>query len=1470
MPGADGSGGIDNGAREVAALEAERAAKLEAIVTEAISSDGWTGDFRKNDKKRREHVLAYIEAIKAGAKDPNVPKAAFRGSRKSPVFKDPSTAERFNAFLRRIDEVLVGVSDTASTSTGDIAVHASADTDTDKPTGVAPVDAKPADGAEKKTEPSPEFKALQKEFNRAIDGYAKKDAAFASAPHRKSLVEYWLRAKRSQLQPNEHPYFDRWVADKAAFSAFADSVDDLDRRRIVAHGKWHEDFGQGKMAGRMFETAVEQELVQARGKALDALARLNPALAGDAAKHEKIKPLVELLIVEKRAATDDEAKTLVADAAQLGVTHDLISELVGIETERARASAAFAEVRGRGKKQRKVKIDAAVDAASTADASVDAASANASSGDDTSAVDAATGVADTGDAKPTVDAVEVKLELSAQEIGANPDFWNKTWFKVTPSEERQKVVDAAVERFRNVVSGLESEEAVLASLPTTKKAMSDLAAALRRLAEALPPVGASVAVGTTGDASVSADLPVGDAPGAADAVASVDAPTSVDTASPLKTFEEIGAEILADVAKAATMGDIERLIERCRDLRTRGESEAQLARLEQAIDNQWRELVTDAVAEAVYRPLLDAATTPEQARALLPVIDALRLEWNFADGYKDKLILDIELQAVAIEARDRGRASMPAGDTSPDAIAHDAGSVESEEEKQQRLVASIEETIAKVTDPAALGEILNQIDDYVSLNMLNRAQANALDKKIREREEALKAETDKLSSGGEAKAEPEEEKRPGLWARFKGLFGGKKTADELAELGGRVFTGKMTAAERAGTMDADALRRKAETEVLLGLSSVFGLKVFSDATRLWFAEQEYRAVGQEYAKGIEEAKAMIEKSERMTDAKKAELLARIDEIEAERLDSFGDADDQYHAMIAQAVSVALRRGELAASTGKEMINTAFVVGLPAYGLGRAAVLLTGRLSERAVGVAGQAVLKGERVGVKAAYGQAIGQGLKSWWRQLTGKTTPAWKDATNKERILKVVLGGAAAFGAAKYVGIGGMEVLNRAIDAGLIDSALLGLEDEVSSVDTTDVPDTLPNNTPDVAPQAEPPEADGAPEVEPTDAEIEAGPGSVAVAPEDVTYEMAASSQALDMGAEGKSVLTDLAAIKEQATIQAGDGFTSVLARQIEASGADTLKEMGFEGDADNEAAVELFAVKKAFQIAQETGHADEWLTEESIGKSLVLAEKAEGQYGVAFVDFDHPDSPVEMDKMVMEPREPVAVTSVEAPEPAVTSAGSSGADAEFSEGDPDVAIQAPWGELPPTAPSTTSETIWGTTTETGEPLWGTTVRPPESSEELARAHEAVELVVGGRVVTPPDGAYDAQEMEKLATHATTADKVLKAERAIHQELKDYLSEKGVSERHGERRAFERMLGRMEDQQTRTLGKFLRQMEAGNQTLIGDSRPLLSLESGGMVNRVAFAAIDQYRSNSGVRLPQMSEEEWGQFRDQYLEKHGK
>ncbi|MEK7665664.1 MAG: hypothetical protein AAB337_02175 [Patescibacteria group bacterium] len=833
--------------------EAERQAQVDAVVAEAVAADGWSGDFKKNRKKKAEHLQAYIDAIKAGPKDPNIAKGIFRGSLKAPVFKNLAMVERFNAFMNKIDAIY-GVSKK-------VAPEAPPAPATPELVPVAPEPAKAtAPSAEiapdKGESAEAEFRKLQNTFSAEVKGYEKQDKAFRAAPDARSATENWLRAKRSGIDVQTHPFFDRMIGDKEAFAAFADGIDDLDKRRIKAKndtgGNWRENFGKGPRANDLFERTVDDELVATRVRLIENFAREEAQALGEQAvfakldadgRKAKLKPIVELLAKEQRAATDEEANSLVGETGPVKEIQGLLWELAHIETERQRVKKAFDEVRNKGKKketaaltdaetaakeaakgadlrseimsdirqqiadaskeeqldalrgvvntavapgklkqadmamfavaidQRRLILKAAQDAQaaveeSTADATTTStvesepilghlpgpagdtladkkawkaaeyAQATTMSPDGAAAVaeilakgtttvinrnalsalfdEPAPQIVEPAPVEAAPAVVEAEpVAMSLGEVADNEAFWHKTWFNNSPPNIRRDVVDRAM---LDIKFGKDPDE-IVSGLSSVKKTKDQLKVALIKLAALEPDV----------------------APALPDAVPDMPPPLSMPTAfdsaptNPglLKTPEQMRTEIEADIANATTAADTEAYFNKIEGSEMRGVSGDELAAVEQAAMEKWTELSKADLSARFYDPL-DAAKTPDQARAVSAVIDELQKTWDFnKESFVEARTAHVNERVAELERK----AKFPPAGIAPSVAPPEA--VPSTPEVISAEEVRVRELIDQATSRTDLHDAHAIIDSHYDDGTFTMRKADELDRLIRAKWDAV-------------------------------------------------------------------------------------------------------------------------------------------------------------------------------------------------------------------------------------------------------------------------------------------------------------------------------------------------------------------------------------------------------------------------------------------------------------------------------------------------------------------------------------------------------------------------------------------------------------------------------------------------------------------------------------------------------------------------------------------------------------
>ena len=683
--------------------------------------------------------------------------------------------------------------------------------------------------------------------------------------------------------------------------------------------------------------------------------------------------------------------------------------------------------------------------------------------------------------------------------------------------------------------------------------------------------------------------------------------------------------------------------------------------------------------------------------------------------------------------------------------------------------------------------------------------------------------------------------------------------------------GELTESERKGEKQAWGW-----TVARLGLEtagSVFGAKVVTDQMRYSHTHKEYDRLlaamgsaeasekdpsGADFAASsavIEDRiKKALEASNHFSDAKKAGLQPRLvaalekvrtitrfhkDEVEKVKV----ERDRQIALLLDEALQLRVKQ----LSRNREALNTAIALATlgsshlagGAYNLGLrgvrvGAMALSGNV-ERMIRLQSERVQGGNLAELsKTQFAKdaalSVGRGLKETLQQLFFIKSEGWK-----AKGLDFAIGMAVV---AKYVGIGTAYAADVPhVDQ--IEPAVNAMEDQA--------PPEAPHNSilfedqggasaPEPSIDLLRPGLAGATDLAEAPAVDQSPASDIAMTPEEYQF---AYEKHMDMGPDGSSVIAGAGNLEKWATVEKGDGFTTVLARQIEHAGGDTLTKMGFHGDVANEHAVHLWAVKKAYEIAKENGRAGQWLSADSIDKTVILTDKGDGHFGVVFADLKNPEVQLDVDQMVMEPHRA-----------AVSATG----EASSSVGMPEIVAAA---ETPSDGSESLerTEVVWGTPQANGEMVLGTPQVIPEWN--AAETQGAVSLFIGGKIVEPPEGAYTPEELEKLAVHASGLEKLQKAELDIHDKIDAYLEEKGVGD-SGPRKEFERMLDRLQDHRQKDLGRFMSRFENGNQAL--QDKPLLPPLNPNEIYTVAFAESNARISITHVNPP-MNRTEWLEFK---------
>lgn len=224
---ANDSSGIDQQAflADAAAHEFEQArqARVDAIVLAIAEKDGWVG---KNKEGRMNRLQAYVTAIRSAksTEEKNRARNAFQGSLKEKVFTSKVIAERFLEELKKIDAVL---EDQSTAPAESLSVEPpSAESSA---LGTPPVASETTPEAHQ----APTKETLIKDFNQHVAEFARTggDQLFRKETYQREFVRTWLRAKRSDLEPNDYGYFKRRIANPEAFVAFCRTVNEIDKAR---------------------------------------------------------------------------------------------------------------------------------------------------------------------------------------------------------------------------------------------------------------------------------------------------------------------------------------------------------------------------------------------------------------------------------------------------------------------------------------------------------------------------------------------------------------------------------------------------------------------------------------------------------------------------------------------------------------------------------------------------------------------------------------------------------------------------------------------------------------------------------------------------------------------------------------------------------------------------------------------------------------------------------------------------------------------------------------------------------------------------------------------------------------------------------------------------------------------------------------------------------------------------------------
>ncbi len=547
----------------------------------------------------------------------------------------------------------------------------------------------------------------------------------------------------------------------------------------------------------------------------------------------------------------------------------------------------------------------------------------------------------------------------------------------------------------------------------------------------------------------------------------------------------------------------------------------------------------------------------------------------------------------------------------------------------------------------------------------------------------------------------------GLLARVKGWFGGKKpeaapaapvppgfesksflseSVDVIKEMDKRFSAyvrGELTESEQKEL--AQNVNWARGRKVLEVAGTIFGARAMTEGTRAYFTQKELDRLlesakqkeGRSLDERIDAAKAAVSGSKYLTDTKKAELSAKLEGIMGNLVLSNREYDRRVEAILDEA----LERTKRDISMRKEAANTILFLGtLGVSGAARSVSFSVGQFWDRYQQIQYERTAKGEFDNATATRmakdaGESFTRGfkeLKTLWAQ--GK------------------LGKAAVVGTGlKYVSLGVIsadrisDLVASFAESGhspsAADLAKAFEGAEPSGAESAAHPDApAPALSSDLeappagteAPPLEPPvpvESAAPPAAEaPAEAAATAAPADSGEAVVAATVEQGGSATVTDTELNvnlkgGETVaLAKSEVLRVVSEVKGGDGITTVLTRQIEQLDSAQLQAMGFKGDLNNQGAVHLFAMKKAFEIADANGMSDAWLNKGSVENAAVVLTKADGEYHVRFIDLKDGSvlSPEESSRFLMKPieGEPEAVAAPGATGESTTVTGG-GADA-------------------------------------------------------------------------------------------------------------------------------------------------------------------------------------------------------------------